>query len=343
MANVKDFFTVAKFDEFYSEFRSEKSNYTCVLDALKKKKISDREKARVAEEILQQVAFYEYAKDMALNGESEQLFADFMKNTEQLEPEKRTELLQQLDFGLGVYQNNDEVIRLTRNETLKELFEEYKASEKNFKTNEEIEADVYDKLKGYRISPVNMKRFIDGLDENAVYVSCAALGRSAERFKAELAAKIYASEDISVEEAVQKACCITDIESLVDAVGEGIVSAEKAKKVIGAITTALSFVLIVVGAALLISGDLFSAFAIVLGGSYILSEIDKRLGEYIGELAARYSFVKYLKETKIREGAQAFEESGVKVDRKNNLVECASDEEENYEYANLVEADKLTL
>ena len=53
MANIKDFFTVEKFDEFYCEFASEKSNYLCVLDALKKKKISDREKARVAEEILQ--------------------------------------------------------------------------------------------------------------------------------------------------------------------------------------------------------------------------------------------------------------------------------------------------
>ena len=339
MANIKDFFTVEKFDEFYCEFASEKSNYLCVLDALKKKKISDREKARVAEEILQQVALYEYAKDMALNGESEKMFADFMKNTETLEPEARTELLQELDFGLGVYQNPDAVQRLNRNETLKKLFEEYKNSENNIKTNEELEADIYAKLSGYRISPVNMKRFIDGLEENAAYVSCAAIGRSAERFKAELAAKIYASEDISVEEAVQKACYMTDVESLADAVGEGIVSAEKAKKIIGAITLALFFVLIVVAAYLMIEGQILYALAMLVGFGTILEEIDNRLGEYIGELAARYTFVKYLKQTKISEGVQALENAAENDDCEASPTDSVADKDESYEYSAVVEAD----
>ena len=327
MANFTDFFDKKGFSGFYSAMNADTSNYESVYNALSSRRMTDRKRAEVAESILTQVSAYEYAKQNVLNGESKQIFDNFMAGIETLEPTEKTKILLELDFGLDVYQNPDLTERIKEGAEIPALFEEYYGEfyKSGNPDTARLKDRVYDKLSNFSLSPKAMQLFTENLRNSNVCVTCAAVSEQTERFKAELAARIFASdENMTVEQAVYTACTLSDSQAIADAVGEGIVAKEKAQRIIANIICVATIVSIVAGILYLgggllaiategavagvagtvsfVSLNVMAATSVFMMVAYPLAEF---VADGIGSFVAKRHFVKHLKDTKLIEGLQA--------------------------------------
>lgn len=327
MAKFTDFFDKKGFSGFYSAMNADTSNYESVYNALSSRRMTDRKRAEVAESILTQVSAYEYAKQNVLNGESKQIFDNFMAGIETLEPAEKTKILLELDFGLNVYQNPDLTERIKEGAEIPALFEEYHSEvyKSGNPDTDQLKDKVYDKLSNFNLSPNAMQLFTEYLRNGDVCVTCAMASEQNELFKAELAARIFASdENMSVEQAVYTACTLSDSQAIADAVGEGIVAKEKAQRIIANIICVATIVSIVAGILYLGGGLLALATEGVVAGvasavsfdsllimaatsafMMVVHPLAEFIADGIGSFVAKRHFVKHLKDTKLIEGLQA--------------------------------------
>lgn len=141
-------------------------------------------------------------------------------------------ILHKLYFGLAVYPDyvtEENVI------SADELFWRYYNENKGEKTAEELKEAVREALGNYSLSPDVLRAMAMKMEASGDYLAtAAALGEGGISFKCIAAMELYLKnrETMTIHDAANIACAGTEIQAAADAVGQGMITRETAKKIL---------------------------------------------------------------------------------------------------------------
>ena len=141
-------------------------------------------------------------------------------------------LLHQLHFGLSVY---PDYVAANNHMSVEELFWRYYRENKETRTIEELKTDVRNDLVNYRLTPEVMQALTKKMEGSGDYLAtAAALGEGGTRFKCIAAMELYLNsrDTMTIHEAANIACAGVEIQAAADAVGQGMITRDMARKVL---------------------------------------------------------------------------------------------------------------
>ena len=140
--------------------------------------------------------------------------------------------LHKLYFGMAIY---PDFVASTNRVTAEELFWRYYGENKGTKTLEELKQDIRDSLADYQLTPEVMQTLIMKMESSGDYLAtAAALGEGGISFKCIAAMELYLKnrDAMTIEEAANLACAGVEIQAAANAVGQGLITRDVARKIL---------------------------------------------------------------------------------------------------------------
>ena len=141
-------------------------------------------------------------------------------------------LLHKLYFGLAVY---PDFVVSDSQLTVEELFWRYYNENKETRTIEALKGDIRSALTDYRLTPEVMQALVKKMEGSGDYLAAAtALGEGGISFKCIAAMELYLNsvDTMTIHEAANIACAGVEIQAAADAVGQGMITRDMAKKIL---------------------------------------------------------------------------------------------------------------
>lgn len=141
-------------------------------------------------------------------------------------------ILQKLYFGLEVY---PDFVAADDRMTAEERFWRYYSENKGTKSIDVLKEDIRDALGNYRLTPEVMQALVMKMEGSGDYLGAAtALGEGGISFKCIAAMELYLNnqDTMTIYEAANIACAGVELQAAADAVGQGMITRDMARKIL---------------------------------------------------------------------------------------------------------------
>ena len=208
------------------------------------KGISEESAKAAADECIRAVLTYNSVVEDTKN-DAEKTMTDFLGSLSKLRDEDRLMILNQVDFGLKAARKSSLLKELNEDTDLAEaVFDEENLS----KDIEKAEASILNSIKKYGISKDTVELFTKEVKKKGNYFVCIEDFTRNDFYIKSLATMetyLQAEGQKTMLAAAGEVCTSVEVQAVADAVNQGVISREKAKKIIIALAVAAIIVVII--------------------------------------------------------------------------------------------------
>ena len=327
MTTRMNLFTKKDFIALYRKLHSDDGMMAVLRRMQEPCGISDYKAKENADMLIQLVAAHENAVNM-LSDDALDVLDAFLNDPSTKSCCDRKTLLQQLHFGLKFYEDEELIKKMAQGTSESDLFREYYArrDEDPTFTEAKLEEEIRGMMGNYRISPTAMRKIVRQMEKSQdLRATAAELGEEGMRFKAVAAMDLYLRNQgtMTMEEAVHIACTNVELQAVADGVSQGLITEERARKILAVLcllciitvivltfqVTELTSLIDYTRANIMSHADhhflkslrtereinLLLRREFILGGC-TLSVVGNKVAEWMGQFAAKRTFVRTAEE-----------------------------------------------
>jgi len=242
MNTQMELFTKGEFADLYRNIREDNGLLTAMRQMQMPYGITERKAYENADAVIRLVAAHENISNM-LSEDALDVLDTFLKDSEKMSGYDRKVLLHQLYFGLKVCQDEALIEQVKEGTGENALFREYynRCGDDPAITVEMLEEDIRKLMGNYRISPEAMRVIVRQMEKSQdLRATASALGQEGMRFKCVVAMDLYLrnQDTMTMDQAVNIACTNVQLQAAADGVSRGLITEERAQKIIFAVAVA---------------------------------------------------------------------------------------------------------
>lgn len=237
-----ELFNKGEFADLYRNIREDEGMMAVMNQMQKPYGVSERKAYENADAVIRLVAAHKNLSNM-LSEDALEVLDTFLKDSEKMSGYDRKVLLHQLYFGLRVCQDEALIEQVKEGTGEGALFREYytRCGEDPSVTAEMLEDEIRKLMGNYRVSPEAMRVIVRQMEKSQdLRATASALGRAGMRFKCIAALDLYLrnQDTMTMDQAVNIACTNVQLQAAADGVSRGLITEERARKIIFAVAVA---------------------------------------------------------------------------------------------------------